>query len=506
MNHEAGSLLGIFLKVFTAASGLGGIVALAMSYYRVEFKDLSPEALRMFGVGFIALSFLIGFGDLVYDRAGANGPPARAGGTGNMIGDVHGSVGSIVQIQNSPFRDLVVQPGDTAEQRREKLVRAQRLLAAEVAANLRGLDEHLQLVAAALEPDGFEQDLARVRDRIAPSLSDQHGEGYRRLIAVERAASLRHELNSARLRSDIPGPLLQVLLDAGSSGVPIQLFHSQLAEVERTRDSLLATMQDVTRNGPENGAYAQDRLRFHRDLLFNRIWTAHFAGLRVLGTLESMAQAEAESALKALRRLEPRKPLDDAAYTTRLRPLIEEAERLIARRQDLVAQAERRRDDTLAEYVRLDEQLRVGPADSWSTVVGKARSLRDLGRIGEAAGTFARYGEMFGPSDPTAGRYARTAQQFTLQIGALGVQGGIYLFEVAEGGAASKAGLRVGDILVAYGGRPVPGMVEIGDALHGAAPADSVRVDYLRLSADGRFLRDTATVPGGPLGVGMMPV
>ena len=65
---------------------------------------------------------------------------------------------------------------------------------------------------------------------------------------------------------------------------------------------------------------------------------------------------------------------------------------------------------------------------------------------------YDQYGKMFASSDSSAPAYAKTAREFTRQLTALGVPGGVYVFAVPEKGTAAHAGLRVGDILVGYAG------------------------------------------------------
>ena len=163
-------------------------------------------------------------------------------------------------------------------------------------------------------------------------------------------------------------------------------------------------------------------------------------------------------------------------------------------------------DAMLDEYRQISEQVKILPSDTWAVVVGKARALRELGRIGEAAAAFGRYAEMFASTDPGAVPYARTAQEFTTQLKALGVTGGVYLFAVTEGGTAARAGLRAGDIVVSYAGTPTPGSGEMAEILSRFTAADSVRIDYLRREPTGEFTPGTVSLPGGPLGAGIMPI
>ncbi len=77
---------------------------------------------------------------------------------------------------------------------------------------------------------------------------------------------------------------------------------------------------------------------------------------------------------------------------------------------------------------------------------------------------------------------------------------------MVEDGAGDRAGLQLGDILVGYAGKPVPGTAEFTEALGAAPQGEPIRIDFLRMTADGRFERGSVTVPGGPIGAGLMPI
>ena len=64
----------------------------------------------------------------------------------------------------------------------------------------------------------------------------------------------------------------------------------------------------------------------------------------------------------------------------------------------------------------------------------------------------------------------------------------------------------MGDIIISYDGTPTPGTKEISQALHDAPPGDVVKIEYLRTSEGGRFVRGSTQVAAGPLQAGMMPI
>jgi S1-C subfamily serine protease len=154
----------------------------------------------------------------------------------------------------------------------------------------------------------------------------------------------------------------------------------------------------------------------------------------------------------------------------------------------------------------LDEKLKIQPSDTWNVVAGKAIALRQLGRTTDAVAAFSRYGDMFAATDPTAQAYARTAQQFTTQLNDLGVEGGVYLYQLVDDGAAKQAGLAVADVVISYGERSIKNMDTLVSALRDAPKGEPLRITYLRMQPSGQFLRQTTSVVGGTLGAGFMPI
>ena len=143
-----------------------------------------------------------------------------------------------------------------------------------------------------LQPDAFEAKLSDVRRQVAPAAEPDFSQGYRQLSASSQAASLRHALNGERLHSEVPGSLLQVLLDSGAPGEPVQTFHAGLAEVERVTESLIAAMEDAGRASSEDEAargQAAETLALALSLVRNRTQLAYLEGLRLLGTLGAAA-------------------------------------------------------------------------------------------------------------------------------------------------------------------------------------------------------------------------
>lgn len=158
-----------------------------------------------------------------------------------------------------------------------------------------------------------------------------------------------------------------------------------------------------------------------------------------------------------------------------------------------------------SQQTNANELLTIQPSDTWNIVVAKAISLRQLGRQDDAVAAFKQYGEMFAATDSTTEQYSRTAQQFTQQLGNLGLAGGVYIYEIVPGGTASQAGLKVGDIVIEYNGKTITNMNELESVRDNAPQSVPLTITYLRLGTDGMFNSYRATV-SNPMGAGFMPI
>jgi len=150
--------------------------------------------------------------------------------------------------------------------------------------------------------------------------------------------------------------------------------------------------------------------------------------------------------------------------------------------------------------------LEVQPTDSAELVVAKAISLRKFGNIDAAVAAFAQYGAMFSATDDTAAQYAATAQAFTRQSVDLGVEAGMYIFQIFPDSNGARAGLQVGDIVIALNETTIAD----ADAFRAAAqalPADRpVAVTLLRQNGSAAFERLVFDVSAPPMGIGVMPI
>ena len=148
--------------------------------------------------------------------------------------------------------------------------------------------------------------------------------------------------------------------------------------------------------------------------------------------------------------------------------------------------------------------LAIQPNDPWNVVVGKAISSRQLDRLDEAISSFARYGEMFKATDPTAEQYSHVAQQFTRQMRSLNVKGGVYIHQIVPGGSAAQKGLAVGDIMISLNGQPISNMPEFVAVRDRAIQGKPLLAEYLRLEGN-QFQRYSKSV-NNLMEVELMPI
>ena len=140
--------------------------------------------------------------------------------------------------------------------------------------------------------------------------------------------------------------------------------------------------------------------------------------------------------MKSLKNLEPIQLINDVQANTLLDRLVDQSEKFGLEKAALLEEGKQLRNAKLEQYKEINELLKIKSTDSWSEVVGKAISLRQLGRITEAVAAFSRYGEMFSKTDPTAYHYSTIAQKFTIQLGMLSLEGGVYIYHIDKGSKA----------------------------------------------------------------------
>ncbi|HEX3045052.1 MAG TPA: PDZ domain-containing protein [Bacillota bacterium] len=113
---------------------------------------------------------------------------------------------------------------------------------------------------------------------------------------------------------------------------------------------------------------------------------------------------------------------------------------------------------------------------------------------------------MFSDSDPTASLFSKVAQQFTRQFKELGVTGGAYIYQVIPNSAATKSGLKAGDIIIKYGAKIIMNPAELPEQTERTQNTKTIPLIILRLNDNDKLGRMSLTVTGGVLGVGIMAI
>lgn len=397
----------------------------------------------------------------------------------------------------------------------DQIRQAKQSIAAEVLSSISSIDERLGYIKKTLEPDTFHQQLDSVRKKVAPALRSQFASGYTRVLIEQKIATLRQMLNSSPLRTEAGHSELENLHQSGVDTEKYHKFYNQLAEVERVTEDFFDTLAYVASMSDEPSdlqtKYNNKRLELAVRNLSIEFQIAHVLALQVLREVTKFPHPVSlpESmltTLQTLNYLQPRKLPASEEMNTLLAGLIEQKSALIMEKAPLIATASQLNEEKLSKFEQINQLLQINPTDTWNQVVGKAVSLRQLGRTAEAIAAFSRYADMFAATDPTAKQYAHTAQQFTTQLDLLDVQGGAYIFEVKPSSIAQQAGLKVGDIIIEYNHHKITDMAIFVEATKSAQTANTVQIIWLRLTAQNKFDQYSKTIPGGSLGVGTMPI
>ena len=323
------------------------------------------------------------------------------------------------------------------------------------------------------------------------------------MIAQQRAASLRGAFNSRPLRAELREPLLR-LLTVGTDPSAVRAFYDALTTVVQKAEDLLEL---VAHSPSSDGSTVNGRqLSIQRDSVRATSTYAYLTGLRLLIGLGVTDESSVKAQLARLQQLEP----NYVPKATDLEQLMDHAVQQMAyavhAKAAVFEEMQPLPDQRLKQLCEFaDDALRIKPDDPWNVVVGKARSLRGFGRAEEAVKAYAEYAEMFAATDPTAERYSRTAQSFTRALGHLQTEGGLFIYEVRNGGGRG-AGLLDGDIIITYDGRKVVDGVDFQRAVDARPPAPGVVLTFLRLLEDGTFVRGTATLNEASLNFSTKPI
>jgi hypothetical protein len=501
------SKLSAILKILATLSLLLGLAQVVSASFRVELFRLPPLHLKLIGAGLVLLAIVLGTADYLTTRRPRPTPPA------NVVSGRITTGGGDVSITQQTVEKMEIHQGDTAEEKARKRAQAQRIVAESILTTLHHIDQRLISLDVLSATDTVGRELKGIRHRLAPALQESAREGYRRVMAEQRAASLQQAFNGTPVRSDQGEAMFRLLQETGADPAPVGRFNEAVEAFSETSQKVVeatrAPAMTVTASSEELQTRIDkvqtERLDLACEAMSNQAQIAHVQGLLVLEALQQ-GRAAIDSSLSTLAKLSPRALIKPSQAQPLLADLARNEEARIQRKAQLLGQQDAAVRNALNAYARLERELRIAPTDSWETVVAKAVSLRQLGRNGDAVAAFAQYGRMFRDRDLGAERYASTAQQFSVKMKHLDVNGGVYVFEIRGGEPAAGYGLRVGDIVVELAGKPTTNMVEFTDALSHLPSGKSALLVHLRLERSGTFTRHETRVTDEPLSAGFMPI
>uniref|UniRef100_UPI0040571D5C PDZ domain-containing protein n=1 Tax=Candidatus Electronema sp. TaxID=2698783 RepID=UPI0040571D5C len=380
------------------------------------------------------------------------------------------------------------------DERKNKAEKAKQLITSEIIFNIKNLDTRLGFAEHSLSLDNTDNVKDRfdeTRKKVAPAIESVAKENYGKLMSQQQAASLRATFNSYPLRTDLESSLVQVLVDGNVSHDRINAFYKDLREAQHQSEAMLETIGDIalaSSGNKDTVAYQKRKIIFAKNMLKNRSQSAYLSGWIVLKNLEAPS-SQLNDTIIVLQYLKPNRILSNSEITQLINESIVEAEQLLVERKYLVAEAKRITESALTAMADLEEKLKIQPTDTWNQVTGKAKTLRQLGRITDAVAVFSRYGEMFSDKDPSAKQYAKTAQLFTTQIADLKLDGGIYIYEISKNSIAEKAGFKIGDIIIDYNGKITNEMDDLITALKNSPKDEMVRITFLRIDDNGAWIQ-----------------
>ncbi|MEI7769092.1 MAG: PDZ domain-containing protein [Chloroflexales bacterium] len=426
-------------------------------------------------------------------------------GSGNQLGDV--TIGDVVG--GSQIK-LTVNLGDAGPGRRRFLMLggglaliAALVVVVIVAIRSSGatqLQQTNQAIAADVLTNitNADQQLGFVATTMSIMVKPEAATSQRVLIGTAQIAELRQSLAMRPLHPAMGATFVQNLIASRADPTAVQNFYAIVQVTQSYCDELLTTLGQLVKQKPDQPqaiSYYAQLADLDRRRLENSAAVMHLSGLMVLHSL-SYDPASANTQLGQLQHLEPRTLIAEEAINPQLQALVDSAQKLIDERRGLLEQSQQ----------LLVEALQINPGDTWDQVVGKAISLRKRGETDAAVAAFAQYGKMFSASDPTAAQYATTAQAFTRQSIALGVEAGQYIYNVYPNSRSQLAGLQVGDIVIALGQTTVADSDSYTVALK-ALPADKpCAATILRLGRDGTLTRMVIPLDAPPVDVDTMPI
>lgn len=398
---------------------------------------------------------------------------------------------------------LTIYQGDPPEVRQRKTERAKELIADEVYANILNIDSRLGFVRSMLVENEHGKTLKENNKLLPPALQDYSESKYRGQKFNLDISSLRSIYNDYPV-SEISKSLAQVLIDTKTNPKQVRLFSDSLIGVRNASEWLETTLSNAANVTPTDSktiAYHNKQINHAIERLNNNYEQSYVSGLMLLDILGT-SSSEVQKNLSNLKHLEAPYPIgkDD------INRVLQESKRLGEEERDLLQGQTRLIEDEKNKLSESREDLTIQSSDTWNQVAAKAIALRQLGYQSESVDAFSRYGEMFAQKDLTALQYSQTAQQFTIQLEELGVNGGVYLYEVPQNKAENKAGLKIGDIIIQYGEEKIVKVKDMKRVLQNTPTGSHNELTYLRMNNAGEFQRQTVTVNSAPLVVGMMPI
>ncbi|HEU4886569.1 MAG TPA: PDZ domain-containing protein [Thermoanaerobaculia bacterium] len=491
-------VLSLLLKILAALSAIVGVVTFIFDIRNRPLASIPPKHLLPIGIVLFGIALACGVIDYVTSRSGS-GSESR-GPTTTIMGPNYG-----VALSAQTISGLTFHTGDSPEERARKQQQARAILATEIVDNARALDVRIGLVRSALVPDDFEARFKSESAAVAPNVARIATEAYATLISRQTAASLRQAISSVPLRVEAATLATQLVPTAAVSSDDLTAYYGQLREAVYRTDVLLTSIEaGADRKAADPVAIR--RVDLARRGLEVQSELAYVHGLKVLAAMPAEASAHGVT-IGALANLTPRQLVDARTAQAHIARVGSVLATLRGEKAKLPEQMRSARDAELTRGLAESERsLTIDAVDPWNIVVAKAMSLRQLGRTDDAIAAYARYGSMFAATDPGAAMYARIAQAFTRQTAPLGVHGGVYVFQIDPGPAAS-GGVRVGDILVRYAGEAITSLPELDAATTKHERDADVAVVFLRYREDTeRFLRLERRFRPGKLGAGFMPI
>ncbi|MBZ4374176.1 PDZ domain-containing protein [Corallococcus sp. AS-1-6] len=509
--------LSLVLKILSALSLLIGLAQLLAGFLGVRLFAIPPNLLMRIGAGLLALAVMLGVADYWTGRTGPKKPTGEDRDSpivpiNNNVGPVVVGAKGDVNI-NQAIDKLEIRPGDSPAEQARKRAQARRIVAEEILVNLRHMDARLTLLDSIMEPDTVGTQLDDIRRKLAPGLQHNMSEGYDKLIAEQKTASLQQAFNSEPLRTEQGEAMVRLMQETEADPAPVRRFNDALDQVRYASEVVIDALRapSVTPSVSSEALRQKtkelqaEQLSLAVQGLNNQSRIAYLYGLMALNTLEQDPSAIA-SDLAALSRLEPHHLISQSEAAASVAKLLTQEETRVERKAALTARDKDILSGALGAYAEIDKQLIIKPGDPWNMVIAKAITLRQFDRIGEAVAAFARYGEMFKAQDPGAEHYAHIAQKFTVAMKSLGVKGGVYVHAIKEGGPLAQAGLAVGDIVIEYADKATPDMVEMTQALADTSFGHEVNIVYLRLDPRAGFVRREAEIKHGDLAAELMPI